>query len=167
MAQSIGTDKTKAAADLVLRYLIARALFRGTLFKPPKNLEYQISGGVRYPGGGVLLNEVSLRPIPAIVYDRKDPDFWAAVIGGDDSAIDMDPADLNEIRRVVLSDKGALPLPQQGQDVAQHREGSQQAPALSNSDILQRADPRNGRIKARLSRPYRAVQFLMRRLALS
>ena len=26
---------------------------------PPKNLEHQIRGGVRYPAGGVLLNEVT------------------------------------------------------------------------------------------------------------
>ena len=158
-------SNTKAAADLVLRYLIARALFRGIEFKPPKNLEHQIRAGVRYPAGGVLLNEVTVRLIPAIIYDRKDPDFWAAVIGGDDSAIDMDPADLNEVRRVVLSDEGALPLPKEGQDVAPHREVSQQASTLSNSDVLQRADPRNRQMKACLSGPYRAVQFVMRRLA--
>ena len=103
-------NKTNAAADLVLRYLIARALFRGKTFRPPKNLEYQITGGVRY-FAGVLLNEVAMRSAPAIVYDRKDPDFWAAVIGGDDSATDMDPADLNEVRRAVLSGEGTLPLP--------------------------------------------------------
>jgi len=60
-------SNTKAAADLVLRYLIARALFRGIGFNPPKNLEHQISGDVRYPAGGVLLNEVTVRPNPAII----------------------------------------------------------------------------------------------------
>ena len=103
-------NKTNAAADLVLRYLIARALFRGKTFRPPKNLEYRIAGGVR-SFAGILLNEVAMRSAPAIVYDRKDPDFWAAVIGGDDSATDMDPVDLNGVRRAVLSGEGTLPLP--------------------------------------------------------
>ena len=58
----------------------------------------------------MLLNEVTVRPTPAIVYDRKDPNFWVAVIGGDDSAIGMDPAELNEVRRAVLYDEGTLPL---------------------------------------------------------
>ena len=101
-------DKTKLAADLVFRYVVARAVFRGRVLKLPRNLEYLIRGGVRYVAGGVLLNEVTLGCRPAIVYDRKDPDFWAAVIGGDDSAIDMDTAELDEIRRVVLYDEGTL-----------------------------------------------------------
>ena len=99
-------DRMKVAADLVFRYVIARALFRGTVLQLPINLEHQIRGGVRYVAGGVLLNEVTLGRNPAIVHDRKDPDFWAAVIGGDDSAIDMDAAELDEIRRVVLHDEG-------------------------------------------------------------
>jgi hypothetical protein len=101
-------DKVKVAADLVFRYVIARALFRGTVLQLPINLEHQIRGGVRYVAGGVLLNEVTLGRTPAIVHDRKDPDFWAAVIGGDDSAIDIDAAELDEIRRVVLHDEGIL-----------------------------------------------------------
>ena len=104
-------DDIKVAADLVLRYVIARALFRGAAFRPPPNLEHQIRGGVRYLAGGVLLNEVTMGRNPAIVHDRKDPDFWAAVIGGDDSAIDMEPAQLTAVRRAVLYDKGTLPLP--------------------------------------------------------
>ena len=103
-------DKIKTAADLVFRYVIARALIRGTVLKLPVNLEHQIRGGVRYVAGGVLLNEVTLGRTPAIVYDRKDPDFWAAVIGGDDGATDIDQAQLNEVRRVVLYDEGNLPL---------------------------------------------------------
>ena len=82
-------NKTNAAADLVLRYLIARALFKGKTFRPPRNLECQVRGGVR-SFAGVLLNDVAMRSAPAIVYDRKDPDFWAAEIGGDDGATDMD-----------------------------------------------------------------------------
>jgi hypothetical protein len=114
-------NKTNAAADLVLRYLIARALFRGKAFRPPRNLEYQIRGGVR-SFAGVQLNEVTMRSAPAIVYDRRDPDFWAAVIGGDDSATGMDPADLNEVRRAVVSGEGTLPLPMASEVAAAKRQ---------------------------------------------
>src|SRR5438046_10691049 len=104
-------DNIKAAADLVLRYLITRALFRGAVFKPPSHLEHQIRGGVRYLARGVLLNEVTMGRTPAIVDDRKDPDFWAAVIGGHDGAIDINKAQLNELRRVVLNDEGRQAVP--------------------------------------------------------
>src|SRR5437763_8534956 len=149
-------SNTKAAADLVLRYLIAMALFRGIEFKPPKNLEHQIRAGVRYPAGGVLLNEVTVRLIPAIIYDRKDPDFWAAVIGGDDNAVDMEPADLNEVRRAVLYDEGTLPLPREGVEAAGQREVAPQAPMPSKRDTMQPADPRNLHIKVRFRRLYAA-----------
>ena len=78
-------NKTKAAAALVLRYLTARALFRKTDWDILTNLERKIAGGIRALPGGVLLNEVALMPEPAIVYDRNDPEFWAAIIGGDES----------------------------------------------------------------------------------
>ncbi len=96
-------SKTKIAADLVLRYLTARALFRGTPWEPPSNLEYQIGRGVRALTGGVIVNEIALRPTPAIIDDRKDLDFWAAIIGGDDSVIKMDPEELAEWRNYVLN----------------------------------------------------------------
>ena len=160
-------DNIKAAADLVLRYLIARSLFRGAVLKPPPNLEHQIRGGVRYLARGVLLNEVTMGRTPAIVDDRKDPDFWAAVIGGDDSPIDMEPAQLNEVRRAVLHDEGTLPVPAEREEVAEPLVvGALPASALSNSDTIQSADPRKLRTKVRLSRPHRAVQFVMRCLVI-
>jgi hypothetical protein len=159
-------DNIKAAADLVLRYLITRALFRGAVFKPPPNLEHQIRGGVRYLARGVLLNEVTMGRTPAIVYDRKDPDFWAAVIGGDDGAIDMDKAQLNEVRRVVLYAEGNLSLPTQREEVAEQLIGGVAASALSNGVTVQSADPRKLRRKLRLSRPQRAVQFVVRCLVI-
>jgi len=161
-------DNIKAAADLVLRYAIARALFRGAVFKIPRNLEHQIRGGVRYLARGVLLNEVTMGRIPAIVYDRKDPDFWAAVVGGLDNAIEMEPAQLNEVRRAVLHDEGTLPLPAEREEVAVAEQlvGGVAASALSNGVTIQSADPRKLRRKVRLSRPYRAVQFVMRCLVI-
>jgi hypothetical protein len=84
-------SKTKAAADLVRRYLTARALFRQTPWEMPSNLEYLIVRGVRLLPGGVIINEVPLKRASAIIQDRKDPKFWSAIIGGEESAIDMDP----------------------------------------------------------------------------
>ena len=106
-------NKTKAAADLVLRYFTARALFRRTDWEVPTNLEYKIAAGVRALPGGVVLNEVALTPEPAIIYDRKDPDFWTAIIAGDDRVLDIDPAELSEIREFVMNGDCALPLPLQ------------------------------------------------------
>jgi hypothetical protein len=103
---------------------------------------------------------------PAIVYDRKDRDFWAAVIGGDDGAIDMDKAQLNEVRRVVLYAEGNLSLPTQREEVAEQLIGGVAASALSNGVTVQSADPRKLRTKLRLSRPHRAVQFIMRCLVI-
>ena len=106
-------NKTKAAAALVLRYLTARALFRRTEWEVPANLEYKIAAGVRALPGGVVLNEVALTPEPAIIYDRKDPDFWTAIIAGDDHALQIDAAELSEIREFVMNGDCALPLPLQ------------------------------------------------------
>ena len=79
----------------------------------PTNLEYKIAAGVRALPGGVVLNEVALTPEPAIIYDRKDPDFWTAIIAGDDRVLDIDPAELSEIREFVMNGDCALPLPLQ------------------------------------------------------
>src|SRR5205823_6529117 len=92
----------------------------------------------------------------------KDPDFWAAVIGGDDGAIHMEPAQLNEVRRVVLYDEGTLPLPEEREELAEQLIGGVAASALSNSVTIQSADPRKLRTKLRLSHPYGAFQFVMR-----
>jgi len=103
-------NKTKAAADLVLRYLTARALYRQNALDMPPNLETLISRGVRSLACGVLINEIALKPSPAILYDRKDPRFWAAIIGGERGAIDMDPAEQEEVRQLVLIDDWTWPV---------------------------------------------------------
>jgi len=102
-------SKTKAAAGLVLRYLTARALFRQTPWEMPSNLEYLIGRGVRLPPGGVIINEVPLKP-PAIIHHRKDPKFWSAIIGGEESAIDIDPAEQEQVRQFVLDDEWTWPV---------------------------------------------------------
>lgn len=103
-------SKTKAAADLVLRYLTARALFRQVPWEMPANLEYLIGRGIRLLPGGVVINEVPLQPAPAIIYDRTDPSFWSAIIGGEESAIDMDSAEQAQVREFILDDDWALPV---------------------------------------------------------
>jgi len=103
-------SKTKAAADLVARYLTARALFRQAPWEMPANLEYLIGRGERLLPGGVLINEVPLTSAPAIIYDRKDPKFWSAIVGGEESAIDMPPAEQQQVRQLVLDDDWAWPV---------------------------------------------------------
>ena len=103
-------SKTKAATDLVARYLTARALFRQAPWEMPANLEYLIGRGERLLPGGVLINEVPLTSAPAIIYDRKDPKFWSAIVGGEESAIDMPPAEQEQVRQLVLDDDWAWPV---------------------------------------------------------
>jgi hypothetical protein len=104
--------KARAAADLVLRYLTARALFRQTAWDMPADLEWRIRRGMRLLPGGVVINEVLLMPEPAIVDDRNDPQFWSAIIGGETGAIDMDPDEQQQVRDFVVSDdEWNLPVP--------------------------------------------------------
>src|SRR5947207_13733172 len=93
-------NRTRAAAELVLRYLTARALFRQTPWEMPPNLEYLIGRGVRLLPGGVLINEVLLARTPAIIDDRKDPLFWSAIIGGEQDVIEMTPEEQEQVRAV-------------------------------------------------------------------
>src|SRR5436190_19050779 len=104
-------NKTKVAAALVLRYLTARALLEERIGMSRRTSNAKSPGELGRLPGGVLLNEVALMPEPAILYDRKDPEFWAAIIGGDDNAIEIDDTELNEIREFVVSGECALPLP--------------------------------------------------------
>jgi hypothetical protein len=103
-------NKIKSAADLVVRYLLARALFRQAPWETPANLEYLIGRGVRLLPGGVVINEVPLTPAPAIIYDRKDPKFWSAIVGGEASAIDMPAAEQEQVRQLVLDDDWTWPV---------------------------------------------------------
>jgi hypothetical protein len=102
--------KTKDAAELVLRYLTARALFRQAPWDMPPNLEYLIACGVRLLPGGVLINEVLLALTPAIIDDRKDPMFWSAIIGGEESAIHMALPEQEQVREFILDGDWTLPV---------------------------------------------------------
>jgi len=103
-------NRTRAAAELVLRYLTARALFRQVDWEMPPNLEYLIERGVRLLPGGVVINEVPLTPAPAIIEDRQDPTFWSAIIGGEESAIDMPSAEQEQVRQFILDEGWTLPV---------------------------------------------------------
>ena len=103
-------NRTRAAAELVLRYLTARALFRQTPWEMPPNLEYLIGRGVRLLPGGVLINEVPLTPTPAIIGDRKDPMFWSAIIGCEESAIEMSSEEQEQVRQFILDEDWTLPV---------------------------------------------------------
>jgi len=103
-------NRTRAAAELVLRYLTARALFRQTPWEMPPNLEYLIGRGVRLLPGGVLINEVLLARTPAIIDDRKDPLFWSAIIGGEQDVIEMTPEEQEQVRQFILDENWTLPV---------------------------------------------------------
>jgi len=76
----------------------------------PSNLEYLIGRGDRLLPGGVIINEVPLKPAPAIIDDCKDPKFWSAIIAGEESAIDMDTAEQEQVRQFVLDDDWTWPV---------------------------------------------------------
>src|SRR5204863_2400643 len=60
--------------------------------------------------GGVLINEVLLTPTPAIIGDRKDPMFWSAIIGCEESAIDMSLEEQAQVRQFILDEDWTLPV---------------------------------------------------------
>ena len=103
-------NRTRAAAELVLRCLTARALFRQTPWEMPPNLEYLIGRGVRLLPGGVLINEVLLARTPAIIDDRKDPMFWSAIIGGEQEVIEMTQEEQEQVRQFILDENWTLPV---------------------------------------------------------
>jgi hypothetical protein len=130
--------KTKAAADLVLRYLTARALFRQTPWVVPSNLEYLIKRGIRLLPGGVVINEVPLAPAPAIIDDRKDRAFWSAIVGGEESAIDMSPAEQEQVRQFVINEDWTLPVMSSRHPTARDRIAAMAA-ALVTGRMIQKA----------------------------
>jgi hypothetical protein len=152
----------KAAADLVARYLTARALFRRTPWEVPSDLEYLIGRGVRLLPDGVLVNEVPLQPAPAIIGDRKDPMFWSAIIGGEDGAIDMDPAEQEQVRQFVLDDEWILPVTPSEIDVIMMAVGA----ALGRVSTRRRWRSRGSRIDIRAVERQRRVSRVLRQPAL-
>jgi hypothetical protein len=58
----------------------------------------------------VVINEGSLAPAPAIIDDRKESSFWSAILGGEESAIDMAPAEQEQVRQFVIDDDWTSPI---------------------------------------------------------
>ena len=129
---------TKAAAELVFRYMTARPLFTQTPWDVPSNLEYMINRGIRLLPGGVLINEVPLAPAPAIIDDRKDQAFWSAIIGGEETAIEMPPAEQAQVRQFVLDEEWTLPVAPSGRQTARYNIAAVGA-ALVTERIIQNA----------------------------
>src|ERR1044071_7141043 len=103
--------KTSTAAA-VYRYFEARSWFRSTRLPrtpagprvTPEALAEDLGQGLRLLADGVLFSPA---PPPPIVGDDADPDFLAAITGRDEAA-DIEPDQLEELRRYVLRG-GSLP----------------------------------------------------------
>jgi hypothetical protein len=96
-----------AQKHFIIRYLIARArLRRGAVAHRPGT---RIGAWFEPLAGGVLVHPDAN---PPIIADDQDPDFFHAIIEGDDGAIpDTNLADLTAWRGFVLNDG---PVPPQG-----------------------------------------------------
>jgi hypothetical protein len=103
--------KTSTAAA-VYRYFEARSWFRSTRLPrtpagprvTPEALAEDLGQGLRLLADGVLVYPAAS---PPIVGDDADPDFLAAITGRDEAA-DIEPDQLEELRRYV-SFGGSLP----------------------------------------------------------
>src|ERR1700686_2770329 len=80
-----GRPMDDAQKHFVIRYLIARArLRRGRGIPSMTALEHELAHGYELLAGGVLVHPDANPPITA---DDQDPDFFHAIIEGDDGAI--------------------------------------------------------------------------------
>jgi hypothetical protein len=96
-----------AQKHFIIRYLIARARLRRVRGSPSLTaLEHELAHGYELLAGGVLVHADAN---PPIIADDQDPDFFRAIIEGDDGAIpDTNLADLTAWRAYVLHD-GPVP----------------------------------------------------------
>jgi len=93
---------------LVYRYLIARVGLRKANLPSLATLDHEMKHGYQLLTGGVSVDRTASPPITA---DDQDPDFFAAVVRGNNGAIDLNLDDLEQTRRFVLYDQGSLPPP--------------------------------------------------------
>jgi hypothetical protein len=93
---------------LVYRYLIARVGLRKANLPPLATLDHEMKHGHQLLTGGLSVDRTVRPPLTA---DDQDPDFFAAVVEGNNGAIDLNPEDLEQTRRFVLYDQGSLPPP--------------------------------------------------------
>jgi hypothetical protein len=96
-----------AQKHFIIRYLIARArLRRGRGIPSLTALEHELAHGYELLAGAVLVHPDAN---PPIIADDQDPDFFGAIIGGDNGALlGADPAELTAWRSYVLND-GPVP----------------------------------------------------------
>ena len=93
---------------LVYRYLIARVGLRKANLPSLATLDHEMKHGYQLLTGGVSVDRTASPPITA---DDQDPDFFAAVVRGNNGTINLNLDDLEQTRRFVLYDQGSLPPP--------------------------------------------------------
>ena len=103
---------------MVYRYLIARVGLRKADLPSLTTLDHEMKHGYQLLTGGVSVDRTASPPITA---DDQDPDFFTAVVEGNNGAIDLNPDDLEQTRRFVLYDQGSLP-PAFGREDAPRRQ---------------------------------------------
>jgi hypothetical protein len=103
-----GTEMDEDQRRLVYRYLIARVGLRKANLPPLETLDHEMKHGHQLLTGGVSVDRTVSPPLTA---DDQDPGFFAAVVEGNNGAIDLNPDDLEQTRRFVLYDQGCLPPP--------------------------------------------------------
>ena len=93
---------------MVRRYAIAWSACRNADRNGFADLEQDMAQGY-----GMLLCGILVEPqaSPVITADVKDHDFFAAILGNDDSAVpDMTPYELQQVRRYVIHGEGTVPV---------------------------------------------------------
>ena len=103
-----GQQMNEEQRRLVYRYLIARVGLRKAGLPPLTTLDDQMRHGLGLLTGGISIDR---NATPPIVGDEQDPHFFAAIVKGDEAAIDITTGDLEQTRRFVLHDQGSLPPP--------------------------------------------------------
>ena len=102
-------DEIDKAATVIVRYLIAQVRVRHRLVKKglhPADVIPSLHRGVR-----VFHHEITVYPkAPGIITsDPQDDDLFRAIILGEDGAIEMDAADLQQWRKYIVELEGAPP----------------------------------------------------------
>ena len=93
---------------MVRRYALAWRACRTAERNGSAKLEQDMAQGY-----GMLLCGILVEPQvnPAITADAKDPQFFAAILGNDDSAVpDITPYELQQVRRYVIHGEGTVPV---------------------------------------------------------
>jgi hypothetical protein len=94
---------------MVRRYALAWRVCRNAERNGFADLEQDMAQGY-----GMLLCGILVEPqlSPVITADAKDPQFFAAIFGNDNSAVpDMMPDELEQARRYIIDGEGTLPEP--------------------------------------------------------